>query len=168
MKEIYKDIPNYEGLYQVSNLGNVKSLARIDSIGRNLKEKILAPVNTTGGYTRINLCRLGKRSQFCIHKLVAMAFLNHIPDGYNSVVDHIDNNPKNNNLYNLQIISARQNSSKDRKIGTSKYTGVSWKKSNKKWYSQIYINGRFMYLGLFDCEIEAHEAYQNKLKEISK
>jgi len=168
MKEIYKDIPNYEGLYQVSNLGNVKSLARVSSMGRNLKEKILTPINSTGGYTVFNLCRLCKRSQFYTHKLVAMAFLNHIPDGYNSVVDHIDNNPKNNNLNNLQIISARENSSKDRKVGTSKYTGVYWKKASKKWCSQIYINGKFTYLGLFDCEIEAHEAYQNKLKEISK
>ena len=167
MKEIYKDIPNYEGLYQVSNLGNVKSLARVSSIGRNLKEKILTPREVGGGYTQFTLYSLGEKLQIYTHQLVAMAFLSHIPDGHNYIVDHIDNNPLNNNLLNLQIVSQRTNSSKDKK-GTSLYTGVSFAKKSKKWLSQITVNYKKIYLGHFDCEIEAHEAYQNKLKEISK
>ncbi len=168
MKEIYKDIPNYEGFYQVSNLGNVKSLARVSSKGSNLKEKILTPVNTANGYAQFSLYVLGEKRRFYTHQLVAMTFLNHTPDGYTSVVDHIDNNPKNNNLDNLQIISHRKNTSKDKKGGTSQYIGVSWYKRTKKWHSQICINGKITHLGYFKTEIEAHEAYQNKLKEISK
>lgn len=167
MEEIYKDIPNYEGLYQVSNLGNVRSLDRVNSRGRNIKGLNLS-LKLRKGYEAINLCYKAKYKTFDVHQLVAMAFLNHTPKGHKLVVDHIDNNPLNNRLDNLQVISNRENLSKDKKNGTSKYTGVYWNKNLKKWTSAIVINSDKKVLGYFDCETEAHEAYQNKLKEISK
>ena len=167
--EEFRDVPGYEGLYQVSNLGNVKSLARtiMKSNGRkhSIKEKILKPASDRN-YLGINLYKKDKHKYYKVHKLVAMAFLNHIPNGHiGLVVDHIDNNKLNNNLENLQLISARKNSSKDRTGGASQYVGVCWSKQSKKWRAQIGINGKDRHLGTFTCELEASEAYQKALKD---
>jgi hypothetical protein len=93
-----------------------------------------------------------------------MAFLNHKPNGHVLVVDHINNNRADNRLENLQIITQRENSSKDKK-GVSKHTGVFWNKQNTKWHAQIQINGKKKHLGYFKCETAAHLSYQRKLKE---
>ena len=170
MKEIWKDIPDYEGYYQVSNLGRVKSLPRKTNNqygSRTIKERILK-TGISRGYLTTALYKDGKRKAFTIHQLVAMAFLNHTPCGYKIVVDHIDNNPKNNRVDNLQLTNPRHNCSKDRKNVTSKYTGVSWHKRDKLWYSYICIKGVNKYIGRFNTEIEAHEAYQNALNNIIK
>ncbi len=161
MKEIYKDIEGYEGHYQVSNLGNVKSF-------KNNKERILKPGIDTDGYKIVGLCKNGKQKTFKVHKLVAMTFLGHKRQGLNEVVDHIDNVKTNNRLDNLQLISHRENTSKDRKGGTSEYVGVCWDKSKNKWRSEIRIKGKSIFLGLFDDEYDAHLAYQKALKEIKE
>ena len=170
-QEIWKDIPNYEGLYQVSNFGNVKSLKRYVKgkvEDRLQKENILSKrlVGDIGNqYYAVTLCNNKDRKQIKISVLVAMAFLNHIPNGYvGFTVDHIDNNPLNNNVNNLQVITKRENSSKDRK-GISKYTGVTFNKKTNKWRSQIWINGQNKTLGSFDDELEAHRAYQKELQQ---
>jgi hypothetical protein len=168
MQEIFKDIPEYEGLYQVSNLGNVKSLAREMVKGKRKfisKEKILKLGKDGAGYYFVNLYKNGKIKNFKIHKLVAITFLNHIPDRYRIVVDHIDNNPLNNRLENLQLISQRQNTSKDRINGSSKYIGIYWNKKANKWMALISINGKRKYLGIFSDELDAHEAYKKELKK---
>ena len=160
-KEIWKDVLDYEGGYQVSNLGNVKSL-------KLNKEKILKPGIDSHGYLRVDLFYKGKRKTIKVHQLVAMAFLNHTPDGTTKIVtDHIDNNPLNNRLENLQLISQRENLSKD-KNGTSKYTGVSWDKERNKWRSEIRINGKIKYLGRFNSEEEASEYYQRQLMQLKQ
>ena len=163
MQETFRDIPNYEGLYQVSNLGNVKSL----KFG---KEKILKGSADGNGYLRVNLSK-GKIVKPCyIHKIVAIAFLGHKPNGYSLVVDHIDNNNSNNHIDNLQIITQRENASKDipNSRKNSKYTGVSWYKDRKKWHASIRIMNKMIHLGFFDNEYGAHLAYQKKLKSINK
>ena len=171
-REEFRSVPGYEGYYEVSNFGNVKSLEREFLIRGHypgtIKEKILRPglIGSIGKkYYGLGLYKNDKRKMFKIHVLVAMAFLGHIPDGtHKMVVDHIDNNRLNNHLSNLQLISQRENSSKDKKNGTSKYTGVYWGKAKNKWVSQITINGIPKHLGYFFSEEEAHEAYQNALK----
>lgn len=157
-KEVFKNIPGYEGMYQVSNLGNVKSLKR-------KKERILKFSLDNHGYYILSLYKENKAKTKQVSKLVAMTFLNHKPCGYKEIVDHIDNNPLNNNVNNLQIISNRENLSKDKK-GLSNYTGVSFKKDINKWQSRICINGKSNYLGVFNTELEASNAYQLKLKTL--
>ena len=98
MKEIFKDIPGYQGYYQVSNIGNIRT---------------------------------------------------------------------NNNLSNLQIISNRENCSKDNINNSSEYTGVHWHKPSKRWRSQIRINNVKKHLGMFDTEIDAHNAYIEAVKNIN-
>ena len=155
IKEEWKPVKDYEGLYEVSNLGRVKSL-------RFNKERILKPIKDGRGYINVGL----SSKKHLVHQLVAINFLNHTPCGMKLVVDHINNNPLDNRLENLQLISFRENSSKDIKNKSSKYTGVSWDKSRNKWTSTIYILKKSIKLGRFKNEYDAHIAYQNKLKTI--
>jgi hypothetical protein len=157
--EIWKDTPNYEGHYQVSSFGNIKSL----KFG---KERILKPIINSHGYYSVKLSKTGKPKMFQVHVLVAMAFLNHIPCGHEIVVDHKDTIKLNNNIYNLQLITTRENLSKDKKGGSSQYTGVCWYRPYNKWLSSIQINGKLKHLGYFHCELEASKAYQKALAEL--
>ena len=169
-KEIWKDIPNYEGYYQVSNLGRIKSLERYIKHaygGLSLKkERILKPGVNSRGYLSFNLLKNGSSKNVTVHSIVAIAFLNHKPDGHKLVVDHIDNDKLNNRLDNLQIITNRENCNKDRNRGLSKYIGVSLHKKTGLWRSRIRIGGKDTSLGYFKSEYEAHLAYQKALKEI--
>ena len=153
MEEIWKSIPNYEGLYEVSNLGRVKSVR---------KNKILKPI-LNGKYFKVSLSKDNKGK---IHQLVAEAFLKHTPNKYEKVVDHINGDKLDNRVENLQVISQRGNISKSNKFKTSRFTGVNWFNLRNKWRAAIYINGKTKHLGLFNCELAASIAYQNKLKEI--
>jgi hypothetical protein len=165
--EIWKDVPGYEGIYQVSDMGNVKSLGR--EVLRNgnamiIKEKVLRPSPNNQGYLLVVLCNNNSRKYIKVHMLVAITFLNHKPDGtHKIVIDHINNNKLDNRLVNLQLISQRENTSKDKK-GTSQYTGVRLIKSTNKWRTDIRINGNKKFLGLFTDEYEAHLVYQKALK----
>lgn len=170
MNEIWKDIEGYEGLYQVSNYGNVKSLSRewlANGVKHKHDGKILKPSSVKNTYSQYSLYKDNKISRYLAHQLVAKAFLGHIPCGHKVVVDHIDNNQSNNHVSNLQLISSRLNLSKDKKNKTSKYTGVVLYRDGKRWSSSIRINGKSKYLGLFDCELKAHYAYQKALKELA-
>lgn len=166
MIEEFRDIPNYEGFYQVSNFGNVKSLTRLNNLGRMIKEKILKSNFNGGGYYQVVLYKYGKPNTRTVHQLVAEVFLNHVPNGYKSVVNHIDLIKTNNNLNNLEIISSRENSNHKHIKSSSIYTGVSFDKNSNKWKSQIHINGVKKHLGLFDCELKAHYKYQEILKTL--
>ena len=110
--EIWKDIEGYEGLYQVSNFGNVKSLARIVHSKKRsdykIKEKILKQSDTTTGYKKVELHKDNeKRKSFKVHRLVAQAF---IPNPENKrEVNHIDGNKHNNNVNNLEWVTSSEN-----------------------------------------------------------
>lgn len=163
--EIFKDIPGFEGQYQVSNYGNVKSLSRLMNLKKGFRisnEKILKACIDSTGYYSLNL----NSKSYKVHALVAITFLNHIPCGYKKVVDHIDNNKLNNNLSNLQIVTNRFNVSKKQVIKTSKYTGVCFDKERNKWVTHIKINGKTKKIGRFTNEIDAAIAYQTHLKTI--
>lgn len=164
MEEIFKDIKDYEGLYQISNLGTVKSLDRISPDGRNLKGVVLEKALSLG-YHYVNLTKNGIGIKHRVHKLVAIHFLDHKPCGYDIVINHKDFNRQNNNVNNLELISARDNTNQEHLPSVSKYIGVAWHKKNSKWQSQIRINGKRKYLGQFENEYEAHLAYKNALKK---
>ncbi len=161
--EIWKVIDGYED-YQVSSFGNVKSTKKFNGTNERLLKKHMSVY----GYLMANFIKNGKQKNFTIHVLVAMMFLGHKPDGTRKiVVDHKDNNKLNNHVDNLQLISTRENCSKDRKGYSSKYVGVSWNKVSGKWKAGIYYSGREIRLGLFELEIDAANAYQKALKELN-
>ena len=158
--EIWRDIPNYDGMYQVSNKGRVKSL----KFG---KERILRQSVDRLGYHCLQFCHNKIKKKFNIHQLVAMVFLNHKSDGtLNLVVDHINGDKSNNSVENLQLTTQRHNTSKDRKNGSSSFTGVSWHKLYNKFISSIYINNKFVHLGYFENDADAGEIYQLALINI--
>jgi hypothetical protein len=160
-KEEWRDIPEYEGIYMISSRGRAKGL-----------KGILSTYISNTGYIRLKIYKPRQKGvkrvtiNLCMHQLVAIAFLDHVPCGNKIVVDHIDNDKTNNNLNNLQLISHRENSSKDKKGGSSKYVGVYWDKPSRKWRAQIYINGKKKHLGFFTNELDASEAYHEALKNI--
>jgi len=153
--EVFKKIKGYPN-YKVSNLGYVKSL----KFG---KERILKRGIGSRGYSTVSLHEDSKQKTKKIHQLVAVAFLNHTPNGHKLVVNHIDFNKLNNNVDNLEIVTARENSNRKHIKSSSKYVGVTWSKKSKKWLSQIEINGKKKHLGLFTNEIEASNKYQGAL-----
>lgn len=111
--EIWKDIQGYEGIYQVSNLGRVKSLPRYipdNPLGSRSKELILKPdvvTNPTTKYKRVTLSKKGVTQRIFIHRLVASAF---IPNPDNKpYVNHIDNNGENNQVTNLEWVTGSEN-----------------------------------------------------------
>lgn len=104
MIEIWKGIEGYEGLYQVSNLGNVKSLGNGNS--NNSKERILKPKKTSG-YLYVGLSKEGKRKNHLIHRLVAQTFISN-PNNYQQV-NHRDEDKTNNQVTNLEFCDAKYN-----------------------------------------------------------
>tara|TARA_R110000744_G_scaffold10251_1_gene31981 strand:+ start:291 stop:800 length:510 start_codon:yes stop_codon:yes gene_type:complete len=161
--EIFKDVKGYEGLYQVSDLGRVKSLAKLDSKGNERKEKILKPIKKSNGYSGVTLSKDNVKKQFRVHQLVAVAFCGHIIDGMNLVVNHIDFNRLNNKSNNLEVVTQRENANRKHLNSSSEYVGVGWDKASGKWMSRIVIGGKRKHLGRFMTEIEASNAYQLEL-----
>ena len=161
MEEIWKDIPEYDGLYQVSNFGRVRSL----KFG---KIKILKLGSDGYGYVCCSLCKLGKERTYKIHQLVAYAFLNHTPSKHKLVIDHINDVKNDNRVENLQIVTSRFNACKTQIKYSSKFKGVCWDKSRNKWISYIQINKIKKHLGRYENEYDAHLAYQNALKNLEQ
>ena len=122
--ETWKDIPEWEGLYQISDLGRVKTLSRLvryQDTFRSQKEKILKP-RLTQGYAYVILCNDTKRVQVKVHRLVAETF---IPNPKNlPVVMHIDDVRDNNVVSNLQWGTVADNN-KDRDTKGNTYTPKS-------------------------------------------
>ena len=96
MEEIWKDIEGYEGLYQVSNLGKVRSL----NYNRTGKTRLLRPNPNENRYLKVSLCKNGKAKTYKVHRLVAQAFIPN-PDGFPEI-NHIDEDQQNNRVDNLE------------------------------------------------------------------
>jgi len=155
MKELWKDIEEYNGDYQISNYGRVYS---------NLSNKILRNSNHKG-YERITL---SGKNRFKIHQLVWNNFGDGEYDGYKLQIDHIDNNKSNNRIDNLQLLTTRENTTKSKisKNNSSKYPGVCFYKRDRNWQSQIKIGGKLHFLGRYENEIDAANAYKKALESI--
>ena len=105
-KEVWRDIPEYEG-YQVSNLGRVKSLERIDALGRKVEEKILKPQMLNNGYYLTGLYKNSIQKFYYVHRLVWEAFNGSIPEGLQ--VNHINEIKTDNRLENLNLMTHKEN-----------------------------------------------------------
>jgi len=109
---IWKDIVGYEGLYEVSNTGVVRTHANKTTYTarhgvRKWKQKELKEKNPSGRDVRVTLWKEGKSKDYLVHRLVALAFLEQ-PKG-KDCVNHIDGNPKNNNISNLEWCDHKEN-----------------------------------------------------------
>lgn len=157
IEEVYKIVEEFEN-YQISNLGNIKRLGTnsIDSKGRKrfYKEKQLILTIGSNGYYQVTLRKNNKQYTKYIHQLVAIAFLNHKVDKLNIVVDHIDGNPLNNIISNLQLISQQENTSKYHARG--EMSNIK-KNSSNKYEVNFLLDGHKIYFGPFLLVEEAKE-----------
>jgi RNA recognition motif-containing protein len=120
--EIWKDIEGYEGYYQVSNLGQIKSLTRevkrLDSKKGFYKSKVLKLAKDQKGYLRVVLTKESKRKTFKVHRIVCNHFLFDSIEG--KEINHLDGDKTNNAWYNLEVCSSSQNAIHAIKTGLRK------------------------------------------------
>jgi len=161
--EIWKSIPNYEGLYEISNYGNVKTLARIYYSGKfhhnpkRVEEHLRKFTLNSNGYYTVQLMKDGKTKGYSVHTLVWDNF-----DGTPRIsplqIDHKDENKLNNHIDNLQLLTAKMNRRKsihrDLPIGV-----IHYHNNPNRFQAQITKNGKGYFLGAFDTPEEAHQAY---------
>lgn len=168
MKEEWRPVKEYEGLYEISNMGRFRSIDRVilsSGINRKIKGKLIKLGTRKTGRKNAQLWRNGKLTSALVNRLVYQAFKGDLDD--TMVIDHIDRNPSNNHVSNLRQVTHRENSANRNQEGTSsKYIGVSWIKKYQKWSSWIHRDGRNRFLGYFDCEEKAHHAYQSAKREL--
>lgn len=127
MTEIWMDIPEYEGLYQVSNLGNVKSL----NYNKTKTEKLLKLCNDKNNYLILNLHKNGKQQNKKLHRLVLLTFK---PESFfkNAQANHINGIRNDNRLENLEWCSAKENMTHAIKTGLRNDNGENHKNSKLK------------------------------------
>jgi hypothetical protein len=170
---IWIDVIGYEGMYMVSDDGQVMSIKQVDSIGRNLKSKILKPSIGPSGYKNVTLYKGNGPKTYSIHSLVARAWIGEKPvSKFRIEIDHKNGDKLDNRYENLEYVTNRENTSRgllsDKSSKkSSKYRGVSWHIGKKKWCAQIRIDSKLKSLGSFDCEKKAYLAYKNALDKIS-
>lgn len=152
MSEIWKDIPGFEGLYQVSDLGRVKSLPKQIWNGKGYyisKEKILRPNTLAKGYFQVELKRNKQRCSLQVHRLVAMAFIEN-PDPEDLIqVNHLNGNKQDNRVENLEWSNNRLNQKHAWAIGLQKVSGKAGRPKRKV---RLYNDSESM---VFDCVADA-------------
>ena len=166
--EEWRDIPNYVGMYQISTLGRLKSLERFrfhKKRGRELiKLRILKQTRFSKSRLFIGLWKDRAKQLKSISLIMAEVFFNHKYDhSKQEMVDHKNNNSLDNRLINLQVITHRKNSSKD-KTPKSGFTGV-YKDKNKFRVSIDFENKRYN-LGHFYSPEKASKIYLEAVRLI--
>lgn len=161
----YEDVVGYESLYSVTADGHVFAKLRLGiSTKGNVflhEEHEVAVTTRKNGYRQVHLWKNGKNRTFYVHRLVAEAFLanpNNLPQ-----VNHKDKDRANNDVGNLEYVTARgnmQHSSSTSKH-SSRFVGVTWCKERHKWQAQYQVGKRNVFIGRFATQEEAHEAYAN-------
>lgn len=142
--------------------GRIYRMPHIAKNGKKWKGRWAIPSFYTNGYLRT--CIAGRYHQ--VHRVIAKAFLKDFSESL--TVDHIDNDPTNNRVSNLRMATQLQNnlaSMRPRKNTTSKYRGVSWCNTTKRWLA-VAKNGDRRFRKTFKCEHEAARAYNKAATEL--
>lgn len=170
--EIWSNITDLP--YNISSFGNVER--RGDVPYKHKSKKYVAPYSNNKGYLCINLYKDSKVHKYQIHRLIALAFIPN-PDNLPEI-NHIDGNPLNNSLANLEWCTHQYNmqhawdtelhdrdypanAGTKHKQSSSRYHGVSWSEERKKWCAQLRYKKKLYLSARFDNEIEAARAIDN-------
>ena len=135
--EIWRDIPEFNGLYQASNLGRVKSLKR----PYGLKEKILKPLINRNGYYQVHLYKNSIQKFYLVHRLVWEAFNGHISEGLQ--VNHINEIKSDNRLSNLNLMTHKENMNYGSRTERSAKKQIN-RKDQSKTILQFDLNDNFI------------------------
>lgn len=178
INEIWKEVKDYEGYYEVSNFGKVR---------RCFTEKALKEQISNRGYCLVCLCRDNIKKTISVHKIVANAFIEN-PENKNTV-NHIDFDKLNNHVSNLEWMTTKENINhahdngvykssdlrkrsvkrkhKDNSKCTSNNVGISYRSKGNyhRYVARIHYNGKRIHLGSYKNELDAVNAYQQKIKE---
>ncbi len=170
MENTWTDIPDFEGIYQINKLGQVKSLKRdvlcTDGAVKHYESRIKTMQLGNDGYYVYDLYNKDKiRKRIKVHKLLMTTFV-----GKSDLcIDHVDGNRLNNDLSNLEYVTSAENTRRYIRMNghkfASEYIGVTLQ-DDGKWKSAITINHETFNLGRHDTEEEASQAYENALQGI--
>ena len=164
--EVWKDIKGYEGLYQISNKGKVKSLNRTLTRKNNKRmhydEKIIKPIPNSRGYLRVQLTKGETKTKFFVHRLVAIHFVENPNKNEFNVVNHIDCNPKNNSFDNLEWTTPKGNYHHSAKLGHMK--------RNESWLNHLHESQKKTYKSVVAYDLKSGEiiAVYETLNECKK
>lgn len=155
-KQIWKDIEGYEGKYQVSNTGKVRSLNYRGNTG---KTKVLKQDTKDNGYKIIDLYKNGKRKDYLVHRLVALAF---IPNPLNlPQVNHIDEDKTNNAVWNLEWCTPEYNlnygTHNEKMSVTIRESQIRKGKNNPNAKPILMFTLNGVFIKRFECCIDANE-----------
>lgn len=163
--EIWKPVVGYEGLYECSNMGRVKSLDRIDCRNHFIKGKIISLNKRKGEYLSVSLCKNGKIKTVSVHRIVAQAFIpnpNNLP-----MINHKDENPSNNCVDNLEWCDAKYNMNWGN-INIKRAESLGYGKDNPFSIPilQFDKNGNFIkeWASTMDVQRELHIQHSNIIK----
>jgi hypothetical protein len=159
LAEEWRDCVGFEGYYQVSNLGNIRSLDRMVRTNakkptyRQHKGKNLKPRKDAYGYLITCFWVEGKKSTVKIHRLVLDAFIGVEP---RFVCDHLNGVRDDNRLENLRWATVKENNNNRHKCnGASGHVGVRMDKRNGRWQSYITVEGKFMHVAYCETKEQA-------------
>ena len=163
-EEIWKPVVGYEGLYEVSNLGRVRSLDRYDSRNHFRKGRIMKQSYCSKGYLTIDLCLNRKNKKCLVHRLIAQAFIPN-PDNLPEI-NHKDEDKTNNSVENLEWCDRSYNNTygtariraKETAIKNGYWTGLSEKEYNKKYWNDHRDH-------LNECRRKNYQENKDKIRE---
>lgn len=149
---VWKPIKGYEGLYEISSIGEVKSIFYGE------KSRALKKSKTTTGYYKVELWKNKKKKSLKVHRLVAIVFISNPENKPN--INHIDGNPLNNNVCNLEWCTQKENVIHAIETGLKKKLNIS-----KEELKQLYINERKSMREIGETYGVTGTTIENKLKE---
>jgi hypothetical protein len=152
MPEEWRTVPGYEGLYEVSSVGQVKSVTKNRFLSWYLYK----------GYPRVCLRKNNKGYVVCVHRIMALAFLG---DPGNNFVNHINGVRNDNRIENLEYVTNRENATHGQGA-KNKYTGVRLEKKRSLWRSDIIFKGKNIFLGYSRTPEDASVKYYEAMREL--
>lgn len=160
--EIWKDIKGYEGSYQVSNFGRIKSFKK--RFGTQECTTIMKANETWGGYLRVGLTKDKKSKLFAVHRLVAEAFIPKVEG--KPIVDHINGDRKDNRVENLRWCTFSENAKFSKRMKSDRYNSVKVVDSQGNTFNSYREAGRFWGLSPNTIKNDCKNAETNTKRKI--